>query len=395
MALSVKKKEGPLFVADLEQLKSVTLSKPKDRIVLGGQLLACSLQPIQALDGLVPQPPRKATKAALAQRGKGKVLNLALEREALALVVRAKVRPVFATDALLKYGLKLKGDEFVVLCAAQASRDTIVTALYFKKGELTGLDEFVLSHPTSHTYEADIHVLLERLRLAHLAAEFHWCGPLAMPRTQTFVQAPVSLWAYALPQALTMSGRSSVLRQHGIAALITILAAVGYGGALWVPYTNYQKAALELSSENSRLQGEYAFASERLNMLRALQAFTHKAEDNVEPLKRFSSVIKVVGEMPGTRVKEARLIWPRAREDEAPTHGKDKDPFDFELLLELEKAEETTALEQSAPLLTRLSDQLGMNLRLSKTDGMRELPAATGKKTLRQYRIQGDFPRAA
>lgn len=394
MELKVKKKEGPVFAADLQQLVRATEQPPRERLVLGGQLFMCSLEALRSLEGFVEQPARSTVRSLPFSRNKKpRKLYLALEREALATVVRARIRPVFAIDALLRYGQRLKEDDSVVLCAMQGTQASMVTSLHFRRGELVSLDEFVLAAPSSHTFEADLHVLLERLRMQHMGAVFHWCGPLSMPRSQTFVQAPASMWAAATPQALTMSGRSSVLRRHGIALAVASLSVAGYGAALWYPYSQYLHAASTLAADNARLQSEYRFATERLAMLQALQGFARVSETNTAPLGQFAAVMQALGTQDGLRIREARLNWARARIVE-PGRPALKDAYDFEVLLEVPRTEGVTALEQSVPLMRGLSDQLGMNLRLATTEGMREVPPAEGKKPARQYRVQGDFRHA-
>lgn len=393
MELKVKRKEGPHFAADVEQLKRILAKPSKERIILGGQLFMCSLENLRAMDDFLEQPPRPTRRALLLSRAKSPKLRVAIDKEALGLVARARVRPIFAVDALLRYGQRIKSDEILLLSAVEATSSTLLTAMHFRKGEMVSFEEFVLAAPASHTYEADVHVLLERLRMQHMGATFHWCGPLGMPRSQTFITASAALWTAVAPQALTVSGKASVWRQHGLSMALSVAAAVGYGAALWVPYTDYTKAAKELAAESSRLQGDFSFASERLALLQARQTYMNAAKSNLKPLTSMEAAVHAISERTDVRIKEAHLSWPRGKV--APAGSVNQVAYDFEFLLEVPALSGTTALEQSVPLVRGLSARMGTSLRLATLDGMREVKSPKGKGDLRHYRIQGDFPNAS
>lgn len=393
MELKVKRKEGPHFAADVEQLKRLLAKSPTERVVLGGQLFMCSLDTLQALDGFLEQPARATSRAAVFSRTKSAKLRVAIDKEALAMVARARVRPVFAVDALLRYGLRLKGEEVLLLSAIEATYSTLLTAMHLRKGELVSFEEFVLAAPTSHTYEADVHVLLERLRMQHTGAVFHWCGPLNAPRSQACITAPAALWAAAPPQALTVSGKPGWWRRYGLSVALSVAAGVGYAGALWVPYTDYAAAAEELAAESARLQGDFSFASERLALLQARQTFLNSTQSNPKPLSGMEAAVLAISAFPDVRIKEAQLYWPRGKT--ATSSGATREAYDFEFLLEVPAVPGTTALDQSVPLVRGLSQRMGTSLRLSTIDGMREVNSPQGKGALRHYRIQGDFSNAS
>lgn len=386
MSLKIHKREGPLFVADQAQLQQLLSSRTKDKVILGPALVGYALRTPEKLIGMVQQTPRDARKVGPLSREKPPKLHLGVERETVAALIRAKIRPVFAVDALLRYGTRVKADDLLLLSVMTASNGTSASVLRFRKGELDEINDYVLSAVGSHTYEADVQALVDRLRLRYPNAQFHWCGPLKLPASQSMPQAPDSIWGQAAVQALSMTGRASVLQRHGLAALLVIAAAGGYAGALWVPYTEYRASAAELAADNARLKGEYVFASERLSLLRALQAFSRTREGNTRPLDQFATVVSVASEHEKLRIKEAKLNWPSLR-TVSPGLA-----YDFELVVEVPRLEGTTALEQSVPLLKSLSASTGMGMRVATVDGMREV-AANGDKTpaSRIYRIQGDF----
>lgn len=396
MTLKIQKKEGPVFAADLEQLKVIATKPPKQRTVLTGQLFMCSMEQLRPQEGVIAQSPRSSSRQVPWARKGGGVLNLALDKEAVNTLVRARIKPLFAIDALLRYGQKLNRlEDALLLSAAASTTAALVTVLHFKKGTLVAYSEFVLAHPSAHTYDADLHVLLEGLRIKHLSAVFHWCGPLPMPRSQTFINAHPQVWQLASTQTVTRSGRAKFLPRHGLSLFITLSAMAGYIVALYVPYQEYQKAARELSTENARLQGEYTFASERLTLLEARKEFFKGATLTVNRLRLFQAVLSVLAQQDALVLKEAQLVATPGALLPAGAVGTTAYAPDFDLTIEVPKVAELTVLEQSEPLLRRLSDTLGMSLRLSVTGGFREVSNATDKAPKRAYRIQGEFGRAS
>ena len=398
MKLKVQKKEGPVFVADHPQLQRALSTPGKERLILAGQLILGSFDSLKSNLGYVPQPYRSAKRAQLFKKGASRPLNVSIDKEALALVVKARQKPIFALDALLRYGQKLAGsEEFAVVGAFGASDSTQVVLLHLKKGELVGLAEYSLCATASHAFEQDLHVLLDRLKGTYTAASFHWCGPLSLPDSQSMTQPPPSIWQAVPAQNLTLSGKPGMVRQHGLAAAIVLLSLAGYAGALYVPYTRYVKAWDALSSESKALQGQYTFATERLALLQARQSFFQSRKDGSQRLTQFKEVLRALAEQPDLQVNNARLNLAPDPSHPVPASASGN-VADFEVLVEVPRAADITALAQSKPLLQNLSSQLGMNLRLSTSDGYRDsdVHASAGKnRPLRHYRIQGDFSHAS
>lgn len=396
LKLKVQKREGPLFACDVAQLSKGLKTLGKERLVLCGSTLLGSLEPLKGVTGYVAQPPRSTTRAMPWSKSKGKSLYVSIDKEALALVVKARQKPVFALDALLRYGQRAKGaDEHVVLGAFEGSDATVVLMLHFRKSELVALNEYTLAPVTAHTFEMDLHVLLERLRMAHAQASFHWCGPLSAPSGQSMQLAPASLWQTAHGHNLTLSGRPSLLRQHGLALGLVLASVASVAVALYLPYTQYVTARDALSRENSQLQGEYSFASEKLALLRARQAFFEVSSHGDRRLVQFKTVLEVLAQQEDLRVRESQLnssLDPVSRGRPGQT-GK---TADFEVLVDVPRQPDTTALAQSRPLLQALSAEMGMNLRLATTDPYKDIEkgASGDNKARRQYRIQGDFNNA-
>ncbi len=396
MKLKVQKREGPVFACDTEQLAKGLKQVGKDRLILAGQLLLCSLEPLKGNAGYVAQPPRSSARKLSLGKNSSKPVQVSIDKEALTTVVRARHKPVFAIDGLLRYGQRLKGgEEFIVLGAFEGLTATQVLTLHFRKGELVELNEYTLCASTSHTFESDLHVLLERLRLANLQAAIHWCGPLTMPSSQSFTVAPASLWAHAPVQNMTLSGKPSFVRRHGAALLVLLASAACYAAALYLPYTKYVRAWDELSKESKTLQGQYSFASERLALLRARQAFFETQKTGDRRLDQFKTVLAALASEPDLRVQYAKLNSPLAM---AKRPGQaDKKAADFEMLIEVPRSEGLTALAQSQPLLQSLSGAMGMTLRLSTAEAYKDVEkAATADgKPRRQYKIEGDFNHAS
>lgn len=408
MSITIQKKDGPIFVADSEQLGKALDKKTKHKLILAGQLIFCSMEDIRAKSSQVTLPSRRISKSLIPKKSENSKLFLAIEKETAAALNKASVRPCYAVDALLHYGQKLsKTEDAFVISAIESSSATLLSILHFKKGILTDYSENILTTPMAHTFEADLHVLLESLRSRSPAAVLHWCSPLVAPRTLPITTAPSSMWNYAPPQSIAISGKPNVLARYGIPVLIVGGAIAGGGGAVYLPYLDYQNAAKELAKgvevlnaknkESKSPLGEYQFASDRLKTLEARQSFFKKVGDSDKQLEQLEIILAACAKQEGLIVVNSRVILTADKANSllASNAAPGFSP-DFEIVIEIPKKDELLILEQSEPILRALSLELGLSLRLAVTDGFKEKPGATAKDPLiRTYRIQGAFSHAA
>lgn len=389
LTLNIKKKDGPVFVADLAQLQSQLEKASRRKLVLGGQLMMVSLEPLKAHPDFVAQPARKITGSVVPPSKSTRKLNIMLDKAGLELLVKSRQKPVFAIDALLRYGLKQKGNtEQYVLGAMSASGGTQVLILVFKKQELIGYSEYQLAAANSNTYEADLQLLLERLRREAPLAAFHWCGPLAQPRLQQFKVPDDTFWATANTQSLSITGKPGFLRKHGIAMALVALSAVGYVSAIYLPFREYQYAQKDLVQESQSLKGETTFSAERLTVLRSRQAVFQKHLATERRFNQFMDVLAAFAQEPGIYVKSAQLL---SNTPDAATQKVGK-PADFEISIETSKVSGgVSVLDQGKPILISLSARTGGNLRLALgSEGFKESTGENGGN-VRVYKIQGEF----
>ncbi|MDO8416474.1 MAG: hypothetical protein Q7S87_09710 [Agitococcus sp.] len=393
MSLKIQKKDGPLFAADALQLARALQKRPKQKIILAGQLLTCSFEEIRSKDGLIPIPSRKVIAGIFAKKGSSAKLNLALDKEAALALIKERVKPMYAIDALLHYGQKLnRVEEAFVVCAVESSTNTMVSVLQFKKGILVSYAENILSSPATHTYDADLHALLDRLRASSSQAVFHWCSPLTVPRTHVFINGSPAVWSLAAAQTLSVSGRPSLIAQFGVPAFVLVGTVAGFVGAIYPPYQEYTLAANALVKENATL-GEYTFASERLAMLEARKKFFSRTDIGADKLSQLESVLAACSRQAGLVVVAAQLIVTPGKDSRVSENipKSDYNP-DFEITVEVAKNTDMLILEQSEPLLRALSLELGISLRLAVIDGFKERSIVGGLNAgTRTYRIQGAF----
>lgn len=385
------KKDGLLVVSDSSDLARLGERK-RAKVVLGAPALLSSMEPLPANTNYVLQPPRAVGRTWPWDRTPAKMVYSAVGKEVLSALAKGQHKAVFGVDVAMRYGQKLKGaDEHLVLCAFDGAQTTSVLFLLFRKGALAELQSFALPAAQNPDHDTDAHLLLERLRTRHPQAQVHWLGPLAAPRTEQLRTPSGNLWALAPGQALAGSGKPGLWRRFGAAVLVLVLAALGSAGAVYLPYEDYLKARADLSAESQSLQGQFQFASDRLQMLRARQAFFEISAREQRRLQHFETLLARVSEEPGLLVIEAKMSAPAG--SEAPGAApQGESTADFELLVRLPREPDVTALAQSLPLLQHLSTAAGMPMRLATQDGHREMPSA--ERPMRQYRIQGDFPHA-
>jgi hypothetical protein len=397
MTLKINKVEGPAFVTDKEQLDQYLAAKSRDKLVLAGQLLMCSLEPLSGVPDFVSRQPRAVAKPRpwVRKTGPARALSVLLDKQALSSLARVRAKPVFAVDALLKYGLKLKGaDEYMVLAAFEGVQSAQLLALAFRKGELASYDEFNLPNPNAHSYSGDLHVLLDRLRTAHPNAVTHWCGPLAMPAAQTFVVAPKTFWQPAPVVLLSVNLNRGVVSLQVCGLVLVAITAAGSAGAVYMPYLAYQEARAALAHESRELKGQLTFDSDRLALLRARSAFFESTKDGDAKLVALENVLTGLQLEKGLVLKEARLS--SAMEGSKTGQPRGGKPADFEVEVLVPRTAGVSALDQAKPLLESLSARTGANMRLAVgMDAYADQKAAGKGDDLRRYKIQGDFPRAS
>jgi hypothetical protein len=390
--LSISKKDGPIFIADIPQLEQQLKTTSKRKLILGGQLLMVSLEALRVQQGFVSQPPRAIKRGLLSTSGDSKKLQLLLDKDALDRLGPSKRKPAFAIDALLKYGLKLKGsEEHCIIGALEASTSTQMVVLTFKKHELVSYNEYQLAHPSQNTYEADMHSWLEQRIQSNPAAIIHWCGPLNPPKLHNVKTPDSSLWNFAAVQTLTISGKPSALRQHGLAAMLVMAGVLGYFAAVYPAYLAYEASKKELLEESASLKGETSFNSERLSVLRSRQAFFEKQKRTEQRFDKFVDILAAFAQQPRLSVRKATLF--SSKDDTGAARG--GKPTEFEITVETPVLPgELTTLDQGKILLQSLSVKTGGNLRLATGgDSYSEVKNAKSGD-YRTYRIQGDFKNA-
>lgn len=387
------KKDGPVFIADMAQLQKQLSKKNKRRPVIGGQLLMVSLEPLKNQPGFVSQDPRKIT-GKMFNRAKADVgLHVAIDKDALDLLVKSRYRPAFLVDGMLKHGLKIKGaEEHCLIGAIAGVTSTQVLVLKFKRQTLVSYNEYQLAAPSLNTYEADLQLLLERLIVTSNGAQLHWCGPLPKPKLQRVLEVGKPVWALAPVQSLTSAGKAPFSRVHGIPLALALVGALGYAAAAYVPYQSYLTARAELAAESKTLQGETAFSMDRLSNLRSRQGFFEKKAAKNKRYESFASLLGTFGQIPKLKVVSATLF--NSAESAKSRAGRSSRPLGFEVVVTVPRSGAyDSALDQGNAVLRELSLRTGLELRIA-TDagGISSDSKELGKVGASiQYKIQGEL----
>ncbi|MDM7481621.1 MAG: hypothetical protein P3W96_006340 [Halomonas sp.] len=377
---SAAKGASRLFLCEPDDLQYLP-AKTRERVYLMGDAILFSLQPLNLGPEYLEQPTRNAAAMSLLQRRVARPLYVYAHREVLGAVLKSGAKPVFALDAVLRYGLRLRGaDEQAVVAAAGHGPVVHLLAVLFRKAEVADVRMWRIVSD-ARTRDADLHLALERLRLAWPNAQrWHWCGPLPVPLSQSFVEAPENLWSHTPAQSLTASGRPSLLSRFGAPVGLVLASAAISAAMVWPAYQDYLRAASVLASESQSLTGQYAFASQRLQLLKARQEFFRNAQAPQQRLKQLETLLQAVGQQ-NLKVKDAQLY--------AQSQGRGQ----FELLVEVEAAAGKSFLEQSKDILEKLAADTGAKLWLAQNDAFKEVSRTSEARgsALRQFRIQGDF----
>jgi hypothetical protein len=376
------------FAADTAQLDELLRAAPRGTLVLCGEASLASLQPRQDLEGYSALPPRPLARVLPWRAQPAQQLYIWVQRESLDKLSRSGVRVAHAADALALYARSLKrSEEALVVAAFAATGSSVVTVMHVRKGLPQSLADYALGACDAHTWEADLHLLAERLQSEHPQAILHWAGPLPRPKALRAVDAGASLWAGAPAARLGLSSAQLVLRRHGLSAALVVLTLGLSAGALYLPYQRYEQARQSLEREMAGTGTGAEFATDRLRLLEARRTFLQQTA-GTQRLQSFEQVLLAAGAQPDVRVLRARLLW----SSEQDASGRS---FDFELELQVPAMEGTTALEQALPLLRALSAELGMTLRLAP--GVSPRGAAAGGRgegpAVRIYTVLGELAR--
>ena len=385
---SPKKREAHVYVNDTFQLDKALLVGTKQKIVVGGHLVICSLEPLKNVTGFASQAPRAAKGGISLDAKRRKYLNVVIDKEALEKLSKSSRKVTFAIDALLKYGLRIKGkDEHCLISAQEAKDSTQITVLFFKRQELLRYNEYLLSHTSQSTYEADLHKLIERLNQEAPQCTFHWCGPVTKPRAYTFKSPEYDIWAAATSHSLNSTGKPPFLSRHGLAGGLVALSLIGYCVSVYLPYSQYQQARTELHAESAGLEGETAFSAERLGILRARQGLFEKQIAKTKRFEKFVDLLATFAQEPNIVVRSATLL----NDDSKVGATRPGRPTEYDITIEVpSRGESVPVLDQGKALLTSLSARTGANLRLAT--GVDSYQSEGGKGAgKRIYKVQGDF----
>lgn len=384
------KKEPLLFIGDKGQATARASDKGKFKVILTTPALLCADEPLKPLAGFQPQAPRQTTHRLPWDKSSEKLLHVSLDREVLAVLAKVRQKVVFALDVMLKYGQKQKGEEVVLLGVFESSGGVSAQRMLFKKGKFQDMEEFSLPSTEDADFEADLHILCERMSSKHPQADFHWISPLPAPEVLKFVEPGSGIWSLVPAQSLDLSGKPSLINRFGLAAFITGATTAAAVAGTYLPYQKYMAAQSALASESANLQGQFTFASDKLSLLRTRQAFFEEANRSASRLVNFNAVLAVLAEEPDLMLQESKLYAPLDPSVAGLPEGTLRP--DFELMVRVEKNENSTALAQSSALLENLSRKMGLGLRLSTVAPYKDVEAGDSKKTiLREYRIQGNF----
>ena len=387
MSLNLSKAKGHnrKIIATLAQLATEIQNKTlRNGFVIAGELVAESPVAKEIADPYLVIAKRSAGKANYLGPSKQSLLHIGLHREALSLISAHKLKPILLSDAIIKKGTHGKDDNAIYVSMVNTDECVYLSVYHFKRQSLAYQDEYRLPPTTSNTYEADIHHILEGLRMRNNDAIFYWYGTARIPRSQNMKELDESILARVSPvTAITASGDIRKIDKFAIPTLL-LVGMLGYTAySVYTPYAAYQAATQELQNQVAKFPQEVVFSKTQLLVLDAKKEIMTEGEDNKASLVKVRNLMEVFARTPHVKIKSFTYLHDVSNASVSSQSGT---PYNFEVVLTVPK-EPVSMLEQSLPLLRTLSEQTGVSLRLATSNGFKEETVKSESKRI--YRIQG------
>jgi hypothetical protein len=326
---------------------------------------------------------RMAGKANLMGATKSSVLCVGIHSKVLQSISSKKLRPVLLCDAIIKKGTHCKEDNAIYITMVSGGDFSHIMVYHFKKQTLVSQDEYRLPPVSSNTYEADIHHILETLRIRNSDAEFYWYGTSRVPRSQQMIELDDAIFSRVSPiTAITSTGQTRAIDKYALPVGLVIAMAAYTGISIYTPYKAYTEATQALHTQVAQFPQEVVFSKSQLAILDAKKQLMSEGEGNKEVLLKFKALMEAFAQEPDVKIKTFTYIHEQPKV-QTPSSGS---PYDFEVVLSVPK-KEVSMIEQSMPLLRSLSERTGTSLRLATSGGFKEEVAKGGSR--RVYRIQG------
>lgn len=385
MKKSSTRKDGPLLIATVDELKALVDTKKRHKVILGGELVLVSLTNHIAGIEYVKQPPRNTSRGGLMPGPVRNPLYVWLAKEAVALMSKAgsRIQASLAVDHYLRWGFKQKHQEFILVGGDAGEDKSIVLMMNFKKGVLVKLGEKCLPGKSSSRFMSEVFPLLEQAHNELPGAPMYWAAPLPEIRVPFVTRVAEELLQGKTGFLVSGSTKASFIARHGAGLALAGLGIVAFVGAAGIPYVQYTRAASQFESESTQMKGDFQFAADKLKLMQAQAAFLRVAPTTEAKVRELETLLSAAAE--NSYPLQSATI--RLNKETRPG---ERQLFDLELVLQQPRDSKLTALEQAAPIISTLSDKLQTSLHLSPAQGYSEMVSDSGQLT-RVYRIEGDL----
>lgn len=373
-----------IFVANLADLQKYY--RDNVFLILGGELVIAS-NAVAPIEGYSLWATKKTSTGILATSSNTSITSYYIKKEAMPILGKATAKISFASEAVVKHSKKIKADDAIVLSAIPNGFKTDLVGYTFKKGILEAVSDTILDGATDRTFGPDLHVLVERFRIATPNIEIYWAGPVALPKSITGVTVLQNIWNAAPVQGIGGKVGSVFVEKYLTPLVIVIASLGGYFGAIYGPYTQYSKYADILEKENAQLKDSYRFSSDRLDHLQNIQSWLDLKKTAIDPSDKLNNLVNVIGKSTGVSVVSTKIIWNDKGGNSKDNYGF-KPGNNFEIVVNVPIDYKKPIISQIAPYIKEWS--LGSGISLAVSNSL----AQTGEKdknSTQRVAIQGRF----
>lgn len=317
------------------------------------------------LNGAAPPPAGEFVKQHNRYRetglklGKRKPLYCWVSGNALDVLKAAKSDVALAVDSILAYGSKIKG-RVLVINGVHTPEETILNLYEFENGKLVELSEQFHPPVEAYRFAGEISRLAKDYLQQHPNGQIHWTAPLKpieLPNIQNVGMAP---FLKPVKKAVSAKAAHNIrVGQAKIPLLLLISAASSYAGV-----TLYYQGRYEDSHRRYMLiTANTPSMAEPVDILKVRKEWASAPKVINPRIKQLEAGLEAIGRHPDWIVGSITVPTTQPGAGD-PNMAKSNSPIqsEFSILLRMPRKEGQGPLEQAQPILSELSQAMGITL---------------------------------
>lgn len=369
-----------LMLGTLDEVRNFVDNPPSrsTTIFLTGQLVMLSEADVSNIEHYHRQTDRVVKSiGSITKRTIPFTLKVWLHEEAVALKRQfPRHKFCFALDQYLTYG-RSQNTSLYLITGHSGATDTIIHIFTFNNGALTAIAEKMLPSTTHPRFAADYLSLLASFRRNGHSVTV--VDPLPIPDGDQYAYLDHVIYDKPISYFIVdQTATPSSFVRHGLSVGVAVASIVAFLGAMAVPYDDYSRATAEFQRiANTIPKDDLAFGSDQLKTMQERRLFltdTRPQHSSINFLRNVTTTLSSAGVI----IRKITLNQVKAQAS---------DP-DIAIVIEVKRSASESVFDQGKPILDRLANRLGVDVRLAH-NGYQERTTADGRFIT--YNIEGTF----